>query len=98
MRLSVTPDARQALTDHLARDRSRAALRIMFAGGCGALGYRLTAAADPMAGDEAIQVDGLRFFLDYKSRIDLDGARIELGDGPDEVVILHDAAVVGSLC
>jgi Fe-S cluster assembly iron-binding protein IscA len=98
MRLSVTPDARRVLADSLACDWSHAALRIMFAGGCGALGYRLTAAADPMAGDEAIEVDGLTFFLDYKSRTDLDGARIELGDSPDEVVIVHDAAVVGSLC
>jgi Fe-S cluster assembly iron-binding protein IscA len=96
--LEVTPEARQVLAEWLARDTSRRALRIMFVGGCGALGYRLTAAADQMAGDERIEVSGLTFFLDYKSRTDLDGARLELGDGPDNIVIVHDAAVVGGSC
>jgi len=98
MRLEVTPEARRVLAEWLARDTSHRALRIMFVGGCGALGYRLTPAADPMTGDETIEVGGLTFFLDYKSRTDLDGARVELGDGPEEVVIVHDAAVVGGFC
>ena len=98
MKLDVTPEARQVLAGRLARDTSRRGFRIVFVGGCGALGYRLTPAVDQMRGDEVIEVSGLTFFLDYKSRTDLDGARVELADGPDNVVIVHDAAVVGGFC
>ncbi len=52
MTISIAPDARQAIADWLARDPSRPVLRLSFAGGCGALGYRLTpAAADLRPGD-----------------------------------------------
>ena len=67
-------------------------------GGCGALGFRLTPAAGPMAGDEAVEVEGLTVYLDFKSRMDLDGARIDVGEADDDLVIVHDQAVVGGFC
>ena len=99
MTISIAPDARQAIADWLARDPSRPVLRLSFAGGCGALGYRLTpAAADPRPGDQVIAVEGLTILADFKSASDLDGARIEVGDSPDDILVVHDQAVVGGMC
>jgi Fe-S cluster assembly iron-binding protein IscA len=99
MILTLTPAARDALRALLAGNPMRPLLRISFVGGCGALGYRLSRASAPMAGDETVDVDGLTVLLDYKSRADLDGALIDVGDEGDEgIVIVHDRAVVGGFC
>ncbi len=98
MTLTLTPEARRTILDWLADDPSRPALRIIFAGGCGALGYRMMRADRPMPGDTVLDVDGLAFFLDYKSQADLDGARIEAGEEPGDLAIVHDQAVVGGSC
>ncbi len=98
MTLTVTPEARQTIREWLAEDPLRPALRLVFAGGCGALGYRIMRADRPMPGDTTLTTDGLVFFLDYKSRSDLDGARIEAGDEPGDLAIVHDEAVVGGSC
>jgi Fe-S cluster assembly iron-binding protein IscA len=99
MTISIAPDARQAIADWLARDPSRPVLRLSFAGGCGALGYRLTPApAGPRTGEQVLSVDGLTIYADYKSSADLDGARIEVGDSPDDILVVHDQSVVGGMC
>ncbi len=98
--LTMTDQAAAVLRKWLARDPARPALRIAYAGGCGALGYRLTQASAPIAGDQAIAVSGFTVYVDYKTAADLDGARIEVGteDFDDDVVIVHDRAIVGGLC
>jgi Fe-S cluster assembly iron-binding protein IscA len=99
MTLHISPDAHRVIAEWLARDHGRPALRISFAGGCGALGYRITTADQPMSGEEILTVEGTTFYLDYKSRADLHGARIEVGHDPDEgIIIVHDRAVVGGWC
>ncbi len=99
MTLTISPDARRAIDAWLARDPARPALRLSFAGGCGALGYRLTPAADDQRpGEQVLTADGLTIFADFKAAADLDGARIELGDSPDEIVVVHHDAVVGGMC
>lgn len=98
MTITVSPEARRALLDLLAEEPARRAFRITYAGGCGALGYRMTAAGEPGPHEVSIDVEGITLHLDYKSRQDLDGARIEIGSGPDDVVIVHDRAVVGGAC
>ena len=99
MTISFTPEAREAVRAWLARDPSKPALRLCFAGGCGALGYRLTPAAlEPRPGEQAIEVDGITVYADFKSATDLDGARIEVGESPDDIVLVHDACVVGGMC
>ena len=99
MTLNVTPEARQAIGAWLARDPSRPALRLSFAGGCGALGYRLTPAAlGPRTGEHVLSVEGLTIYADYKSSADLDGARIEVGESPDDILVVHDRSVVGGMC
>lgn len=99
MTLTIAPGARQAIRDWLARDPSRPALRLAFAGGCGALGYRLTPAPDGARADETtLEVDGLVIYADFKAASDLDGARIEIGESPDDIHVVHDDSVVGGFC
>jgi Fe-S cluster assembly iron-binding protein IscA len=99
MTMSMTPEARKAIAGWLARDPSRPALRLSFAGGCGALGYRLTPAAEgPRQGEQALSVDGLTIYADFKAATELDGARIEVGDTPDDIVVVHEHGVVGGIC
>ncbi|RPJ54115.1 MAG: hypothetical protein EHM24_32130 [Acidobacteria bacterium] len=99
MILTITPEARQAVDAWLARDPSRPALRLSFAGGCGALGYRLApAASGPRVGERVLSVEGFTIYADYKSSADLDGARIEVGESPDDILVVHDRSVVGGMC
>ena len=99
MTISTSFEARQAIVDWLARDPSRPALRLSFAGGCGALGYRLTPASRGARPDEQVlSVDGLTIYVDFKAASDLDGARIEVGESPDDIQIVHDHGVVGGMC
>jgi Fe-S cluster assembly iron-binding protein IscA len=99
MKISVTAEARQAIADWLARDPSRPALRLSFAGGCGALGYRLSPApSGARHGEQELSVEGLTIYADYKAASDLDGARIEVGDSADDVLVVHDHCVVGGMC
>jgi Fe-S cluster assembly iron-binding protein IscA len=99
MTISIAPDARQAIVDWLARDPSRPVLRLSFAGGCGALGYRLTPApSGPRPGEQVLTVEGLTVYADYKSAADLDGARVEIGESPDDILVVHAQSVVGGMC
>jgi Fe-S cluster assembly iron-binding protein IscA len=99
MTMSITPAARQSIAIWLARDPSRPVLRLSFAGGCGALGYRLTLAPEgPRQGEQVLWVDGLTIYADFKAAADLDGARIEVGESPDDIVVVHEHGVVGGFC
>jgi Fe-S cluster assembly iron-binding protein IscA len=99
MNMTITPEARDAIADWLLRDPARPALRLSFAGGCGALGYRLTPAPEGLRqGEQVLSVDGLTIYADFKAATDLDGARIETGDSPDDIVVVHEHVVVGGFC
>jgi Fe-S cluster assembly iron-binding protein IscA len=99
MTLTITPDARRAIDAWLALDPSRPALRLSFAGGCGALGYRLApAATGARPGERTIEIDGLTIYADFKAASDLEGARIEAGDTPEDILVVHANAVVGGMC
>ena len=99
MTITITPEAREVITTWLARDPARPVLRLSFAGGCGALGYRLTPAPEgPRHGEQVLSVEGLTLYADFKAATDLDGARIEVGDSPDDIVVVHDNGVVGGFC
>jgi Fe-S cluster assembly iron-binding protein IscA len=99
MTMTITPDARQAIAAWLARDPSRPALRLSFAGGCGALGYRL-AAALPGArpGEQVLSIEGLTIYADFKAASDLNGARLEVGESPDDILVVHEHGVVVGMC
>jgi hypothetical protein len=95
MTITIAPDARHVIDAWLSADPSRPALRLSFAGGCGALGYRLaTAEIAGRTGEETFVVDGLTVHADYKAARDIDGARIEIGDSPDDVIVVHEQSIV----
>jgi Fe-S cluster assembly iron-binding protein IscA len=97
--LTIALEARQAIAAWLERDPGHPVLRLSFAGGCGALGYRLTPAREgPREGEQVLSVDGLTVYVDFKAATDLDGARIEIGDSPDDIVVVHGDGVVGGFC
>ncbi|HSK09225.1 MAG TPA: iron-sulfur cluster biosynthesis family protein [Vicinamibacterales bacterium] len=99
MTLTFSPEAREAVRAWLARDPAKPALRLFFAGGCGALGYQLTPAEEePRAGEQVVEADGITVYADFKSVADLDGARIEVGESPDDIVVVHEQCVVGGMC
>lgn len=99
MTLTIAPDARRALDAWLSRDPARSALRLSFAGGCGALGYRLTPAPPgARTGEQTLFVDGLTIYADFKAASDLDGARIEVGESEDDILVVHEHGVVGGMC
>lgn len=43
-------------------------------------------------------MDGLAIYADFKAATDLDGAKIAVGESPDDIVVVHDHAVVGGMC
>jgi Fe-S cluster assembly iron-binding protein IscA len=99
MTVTIAPEAREAIARWLAADPLRPALRLSFAGGCGALGYRLTpASTGARPGERTLQVDGLTIYADFKAFSDLDGAHIELGGSADDIVIVHEHGIVGGMC
>lgn len=92
-KIQVTRRAQRAVAGNLDSDRS---LRITFAGGCGAFGYRIGEARRTYPGDEVVEVDGgLRVLMDARSARDLYGATIDFE--PDEGFIL-DHPLAGPTC
>lgn len=83
MDLTLTAAARQAI----ARDLPPGTfLRIAFAGGCGALGFRLAATRRRLPDDLLMTVDGAPLLLDRQAARDLDGARLDFE--PEEGFVL----------
>jgi Fe-S cluster assembly iron-binding protein IscA len=99
MQLTISPEARRAVEAWLALDPTRPMLRLSFAGGCGALGYRLTPALPGEgAGEQTVNLAGLTVYADFKAATDLDGARIEVGESDEDIVLVHEHGVVGGMC
>lgn len=73
-RLEMTPEARSAARRDLGPDES---LRIAFAGGCGAMGFRLSASRRALDGDTELRVDGVPVLLDRQAARELDGATLD---------------------
>lgn len=83
-KIQITQRGEHALSSQLGPDSH---LRIAFAGGCGAFGYRIGEARRTYPGDEIIEVGGgLRVSMDARSARDLDGATIDFE--PDQGFIL----------
>lgn len=99
MTLTISPDARRAIDAWLGHDPSRPALRLSYAGGCGALGYRLSPAPlGERPGESTVACDGLTIYVDFKAASDLDGASVEIGESDEDILLVHDRAVVGGMC
>lgn len=74
MRLDFTPAARAAVARDLAEGQR---LHIAFAGGCGALGFRIAATRRSADDEIRVEVDGLRVVLDRQAFAELDGATVD---------------------
>lgn len=81
--LSLSPEARAAAERDLGPGE---ALRIAFAGGCGAMGFRLAATRRTVEGDLRLDLDGIPLALDARAAAELDGAT--LGYDEDEGFVL----------
>ncbi len=74
MEIHLTPAAREAAIRDLSPDES---LRIAFAGGCGAMGFRLAATRRSNGDDLALTVDSVHLLLDSLAARELDGATLD---------------------
>jgi Fe-S cluster assembly iron-binding protein IscA len=92
MQMELSPAAAEAARRDLGEGR---VLRIAFAGGCGAMGFRLAAARRAADGDLEVQVGGLPVLLDPKAAAELDGARL---DYDEELGFVLDHPAWGMSC
>lgn len=87
MNIDMTPAARAAALRDLSPGER---LRIAFAGGCGAMGFRLAASRRAMDGDLELDVDGIALALDPQAARELAGATLDYDD--DQGFILDHPA------
>ncbi len=87
MNITLTPAARTAAARDLGPDEH---LRIVFAGGCGALGFRLSASRRHSDGDLTLERDGVPLVLDRQAVRELEGAVLDY-DEDEGFVIDHPA-------
>lgn len=74
MELHLTPSALAAAKRDLRGDQR---LRIAFAGGCGAMGFRLAAVRRAAEGDRELAIDGVAVLVDRQAAAELDGAAVD---------------------
>ena len=87
MEIHLSPAAQEAARRDLAPGQS---LRIAFAGGCGAFGFRLAAARRRNEDDVSLTVEEVPLLLDRMAVRELDGAT--LGYDEDEGFVLDHPA------
>ena len=77
MKLTLSSTAKKAIKRQLAPDQI---LRIAFAGGCGALGFRLSTPRRGNDGDLAVKMPEVTVLLDHQAANELDGATLDFND------------------
>ncbi len=87
MDITLTPAALDAARRDLSPGES---LRVAFAGGCGAMGFRLAASRRSAEGDLALEVDGVPLVLDRQAASELGGATLDYDE--DEGFVLDHPA------
>ncbi len=87
MHMSLTPAALAAAERDLGAGQ---ALRIAFAGGCGAMGFRLAATRRSDDDDLRLEIDGVPLLLDRRAVAELDGATLDY-DEDDGFLLDHPA-------
>lgn len=74
MKLRLSNAARDAARQDLGPDR---VLRVAFAGGCGALGFRLSTPRRGNDGDLRLELPEITIYLDRQAATELDGATLD---------------------
>ncbi len=82
--ISVTPKAIGEVKKLMAKDHpdGKGGLRVgVKGGGCSGLSYVLDFVKEPRADDKIMEFDGVKFFIDPKSAIYLNGTQLDFSDG-----------------
>ncbi len=87
MELTLSSTAKEAIERDLAPGQI---LRIAFAGGCGALGFRLSTPRRGNDGDLTVVLPEVTIFLDRQAASELDGATLDFDE--DEGFLLDHPA------
>ena len=87
MELTLSSTAKEAIERDLAPDQI---LRIAFAGGCGALGFRLSTPRRGNDGDLTVVLPEVTILLDPQAANELDGATLDFDE--DEGFVLDHPA------
>lgn len=87
MDLDLTPAARQAAERDLSPGQF---LRIAFAGGCGAMGFRLAATRSRAEDDVRVDLGSVTVMLDRRAAAELQGATLDY-DEDEGFLINHPA-------
>ncbi len=85
MEMSLSDAARAAVRKDLGPDR---VLRVAFAGGCGALGFRLSTPRRGNPDDLRVELPEITVYLDRQAAAELDGATLDY-DEYDGFVLDH---------
>ncbi len=85
MELTITPQAKERLTNIAARegvDLASTMLRIaVVPGGCSGLSYEMGWDTTVQESDEVAELDGLQLVLDLKSSLYIEGTQLDFSDG-----------------
>ncbi len=69
------------------------------AGGCSGLAAEFSVEASPLAGDAAVEINGIKLFLPAESRLLLDGVTIDFAETPTQSgFVFHDPKKSACAC
>jgi iron-sulfur cluster assembly protein len=80
--IQLTPDAIAKVKSIIAERKENSGLRIAVVGsGCSGFQYQMTLDKEPGAEDKVLDIEGLKVFVDTKSLLYLDGAKVDYVNG-----------------
>jgi iron-sulfur cluster assembly protein len=80
--LTLTPTAVEKVKTIIAERGGEGGLRIaVVGGGCSGFQYQMSLDKEAAAGDQVIEQDGLKVFVDSRSLLYLNGAKVDYVDG-----------------
>jgi iron-sulfur cluster assembly protein len=80
--IEMTPDAIAKVKSILTERKEQAGLRIAITGsGCSGFQYQMTLDKEPQKDDKVFDMEGLKVFIDSKSLLYLQGAKIDYVNG-----------------
>ena len=80
--IMLTPEAIAKVKSILEERKEESGLRIAVIGeGCSGFQYQMTLDQEPRADDKIIEMEGLKIFVDTRSLLYLNGAKIDYVDG-----------------
>jgi iron-sulfur cluster assembly accessory protein len=80
--VTLTPVAIAKIKEILTERKEEAGLRIaVIGGGCSGFQYQLTLDREAQADDKVIDMEGLKIFIDTRSRLYLNGTKVDYVEG-----------------